>query len=126
MLNRIILALGALCLLGFGILMLIAPAAVLVGLGIILDTPEALTEIRAFYGGLEIAIGLALAFCLVQPGMLRQGLALSSLCYGTVALARAGGMLVDGSGGAFLWSALTLESVLCLVSLWALRRSAPN
>ncbi len=123
MLNRIILALAAVCLLGFGILMLIAPAGVLAGLGITLGTPEAVTEIRAFYGGLEIGLGLALGFCLIQPGMLRQGLALSSLCYGTVALARLVGMLVDGSGGTFLLSALALEIGLCVASGWALRRS---
>ena len=122
-LNRLILGLSAVGLLGFGLLMLIAPADLLASIGIALQSPEALTEIRAFYGGLEIGLGLALLFCLIQPGMLRQGLALSALCYGTVALCRAGGMLVDGSGGSFLTIALIFESALSLASVWAMRRS---
>jgi hypothetical protein len=123
MLNRLILGLSAAGLLGFGLLMLIAPAALLASIGIVLQSPEALSEIRAFYGGLEIGLGLALLFCLIQPGMLRQGLALSALCYGSVALCRAGAMLFDGSGGSFLYSALVLEATLCLASIWAMRRS---
>lgn len=124
MLNRLILALSAAGLLGFGVVMLVAPAGLLASIGIVLQTPEAITEIRAFYGGLEIGLGLALLFCLIQPGLLRPGLALSALCYGTVALCRFGGMLVDGSGGSFLYTALIFESVLCLASVWALRRTA--
>jgi hypothetical protein len=124
MLNRLILGLSAAGLLGFGLLMLIAPTSLLASIGIVLQSPEALTEIRAFYGGLEIGVGLALLFCLIQPGLLRPGLALSALCYGSVALCRVGAMLVDGSGGTYLLSALAFEGTLCLASVWAMRRIA--
>ncbi|MCB1627370.1 MAG: DUF4345 domain-containing protein [Xanthomonadales bacterium] len=118
---RLILALSALGLLGFGVWMLIAPQAILAAIGIALQSEAALTEIRAFYGGLEIGLGLALLFCLRSPGWLRPGLALSALCYGCVALCRAGGMLVDGSGGGFLLGALAFEASLCVACVWALR-----
>ena len=121
MLVKLTLALSALGLLGFGLAMLIAPAAMLAPVDLAVETAAAYTEIRVFYGGLEIALGLALFHCLRQPALHRQGLQLSALCYGCVALTRGSSMLIEGSGGAFLWSALTLESLLTLACLWALR-----
>lgn len=121
MFSRLVLAIAALGLLGFGVWMLIAPQAVLAEIGISLQGPAALTEIRAFYGGLEIGLGLALCFCLLVPGWQRPGLALAALCFGVVALSRGVGMLVDGSGGGFLVGALAFEAMVCIASLLALR-----
>lgn len=121
MFSRLVLAIAALGLLGFGVWMLIAPQAVLAMIGISLQGPAALTEIRAFYGGLEIGLGLALCFGLLVPGWQRPGLALAALCYGTVALSRGLGMLVDGSGGGFLFGALAFEATVCFASLLALQ-----
>lgn len=123
MLVKLILALSTLGLLGFGLAMTVAPAAMLAPVGLSLDTAAASTEIRAFYGGLEIGLGLALFYCLLRPALHRRGLQLSALCYGCVALVRALSMLIDGSGGAFLWTALSLETALTLACLAALPRT---
>jgi len=118
---KLTLAFSALGLLGFGIAMTIAPAQLLAPVGLAVDSGSALTEIRAFYGGLEVGLGSALLFCLLRPRLRRQGLQLSALCYGCVALVRAAGLIIDDSGGTFLWTALTLETVLAVASLAALR-----
>ena len=118
---KLTLALSALGLLGFGLAMTVAPAALLAPVGLVVESGAASTEIRAFYGGLEIGLGLALVYCLLRPSRHLQGLQLSALCYGCVALIRAAGMLIDDSGGAFLWGALAVETTLTLACLIALR-----
>ncbi len=121
---KLTLALATLGLLGFGVAMLIVPAQLLAPVGLEIEGGAAFTEIRAFYGGLEIGLGLALLFCLLRPALHRQGLQLSALCYGCVALTRAASMLLEGVGGVFLWVALGLETVLTVASLVAMRSLA--
>ena len=57
--------------------------------------PSALTEIRAFYGGLQIGIGLFLVWCLWVPNRTSQGLLLGDLAVGGAGLARMVGILLD-------------------------------
>lgn len=58
-------------------------------------TPGALTEIRAFYGGLQIGIGLFLLWCLRTPSRTFGGLLLVGLAVGGAGLARLFGILFD-------------------------------
>jgi hypothetical protein len=55
--------------------------------------PSALTEIRAFYGGLQFGIGLFLVWCLRTPSRTYQGLLLAGLAVGGAGLARMFGIL---------------------------------
>jgi uncharacterized membrane protein YedE/YeeE len=57
--------------------------------------PSALTEIRAFYGGLQFGIGLFLVWCLRTPSRTYQGLLLAGLAVGGTGLARIFGILFD-------------------------------
>ncbi len=121
---KLTLALSAFGLLAFGVAMTIAPEQLLTPLGLVFDSEAAITEIRAFYGGLELGLGAAILLCLLRPPLRRQGLQLSALCYGCVAVVRAYGLVVDGSSGTFLWVALAFETVLAVASVAALRTSS--
>ena len=58
-------------------------------------TPSALAEIRAFYGGLQLGIGLYLVWCLRLPDRTFQGLLLGGLAVGGAGIARTFGILFD-------------------------------
>jgi hypothetical protein len=119
--DKAALLVGGLGFLGFGLLMLIAPQAAMASLGLTVPDGVPTTEIRAFYGGLELALGGLLLTAMVQPDYRRGGLWLGAVSYGTVAVTRCLGMLIDSSGGNFLLGALTLEIVLAIWFALALR-----
>lgn len=118
------LLVGGLGFLGFGLLMSVAPQAAMASLGLTVPDGVPTTEIRAFYGGLELALGGLLLAAMVQPAYRRAGLWLGCISYGAVAATRALGMLIDGSGGGFLLGALAVEAALALWFALALRVSA--
>lgn len=103
----------------FGLALLLAPQAVMLQIGLVVPDGAPTTEIRAFYGGLELALAGWLLAALRQGNDRMPALLLGASCYGGVALTRAIGMLVDGSGGSFLWIALLVEAALAGLCLWA-------
>jgi hypothetical protein len=118
------LALGGLCFLGFGAVMLVAPQAAMADLGLIVPEGAPTTEIRSFYGGLELGLGALLVAALQKIQYRRAGLVLGCVAYGSIAGARALGMLIDRSSTGFLWAALAVEIALALLFLVALKRNA--
>jgi hypothetical protein len=120
LLARITLWLGGLGFLGFGLAFLIAPLETLGSVGIVLGGDLAATELRAFYGGLEVALGLLL-IAADLGGARRHGLILCFASYGGIGAARLLGIALAGSATPFLWFALATESVLALLSALALR-----
>jgi peptidoglycan/LPS O-acetylase OafA/YrhL len=121
MLAPIVIGLGSLGFLGFGIALLIEPQAVMASIGFVVPDGVPATEIRAFYGGAEIALGLLLAACLWRPERRRVGLQINAMVYGCIGLARVAGMLIDGSDSTFLRVALATELGLAGLSLLLLR-----
>ena len=118
----ILLWLSGLCFLGFGIAFLIAPVATLAAAGVMTEGAIAATELRAFYGGVEVALGLLIIACAVQPARWRDGLWLTLACYGAIGLTRLAGMAIDGSDSFFLRFAAATEVVFALASVYALWR----
>lgn len=117
---RIVLGLGALMYGVLGILFLLVPKRLEQKLGLRYDSPAAITEIRAFYGGLELGLALFMAYCIVQPAALRPGLwALVLVALGS-ALGRAYGLVVDGKSESFTVTYLIFEVVTGLLGLAAL------
>jgi hypothetical protein len=97
-LPTLVLALCAVGFLGFGVWLLLDPAA-LEKVGIGATSKVGTVELRAFYGGMEIGLGLFLAACLVKPEWRAAGLWLVLLSNGGAGLAR---LLAIGLGGAAL------------------------
>ena len=89
LLARITLWLGGLGFLGFGLAFLIDPVATLGAAGFGVTGDGAAAELRAFYGGVEIALGILLIACDLRPGRRRDGLLLSLASYGSIGAARA-------------------------------------
>jgi hypothetical protein len=117
------LALGGICFLGFGAVMLVSPQATMAHLGVMVPDGPATTEIRSFYGGLELGLGMLMLAALKKVQYRRAGLVLGAATYGSVAGARALGMLIDRSSSGFLWMALAVEIALVLLFLVALKRN---
>lgn len=121
--DTLALAIGGLGFLGFGAVMLVAPQAAMADLGLTLPDGVPTTEIRAFYGGLELGLGALLLAALRKVQYRRAGLVLGCVTYGSIAGARALAMLIDRSSSGFLWSALAIEAALSLFFLFALQRN---
>ena len=122
---RLTLWLGGLCFLGFGVASLLDPIGLLAAAGVVLGGDVAATEVRAFYGGLELGLG-SLLLMAERRGRLREGLWLVLASYGGIALGRSLGMLLAGQGSTFLWFALATELTLACAALWGLRRLGPH
>lgn len=123
MFGRALLWIAGLCFLGFGAAFLIAPLETLGATGIVLSGDLAATELRAFYGGLEVGLGLLLLAAARCPAYQRAGLWLCLASYGGIGLARLLGIALAGSGTPFLWFALATELGLAAAAGWLLGRS---
>ena len=83
--------------------------------------PVALTEFRAMYGGLELALGALLIWWGLRVAFVWSGLTLLTASAGGLLAARLIGVLADGSGGDYLLVAALYEFaalVLGGVGLW--------
>lgn len=118
---RVVVWISGLCLLGFGLAFLWAPLPTMAAAGLSLEGALAETELRAFYGGLEVALGILVCACAVRANRLRDGLVLSLAIYGGIGLARLAGMALSGADTTFLRFALATELGLAIAALVALR-----
>ena len=123
-LPRTILLLAGLLFLGFGAWMATEPEAL--GRFVRFDTtdPLTLTEVRAFYGGLEIGLGLFLLGCAALGRALRPALILVALVFGLTAAARIAGIVLDRPDNRTVYAFLAVEllgAVLGLVGAFAAR-----
>jgi hypothetical protein len=119
---RILLWLAGLGFIAFGVAFLVDPLGTLRATGIAIDGDLAATELRAFYGGLEVGLGGFLIATDLIAGMRRTGLLLCSASYGSIGLARLLGIALAGAGTPFLWFALATELTFGVLGLVAWRR----
>jgi len=119
-LSRLSLRLAALAFAGFGVALLARPALIAT-LGIELANPTAVTEIRAFYGGLELGLALFFALASTREAWLRPALFAQAAALGGTALARLAGVVLDGSAEPLLLLFGALEGVGALLAVLALR-----
>jgi hypothetical protein len=106
----------------FGFLYLFAPESMTDPTGFPALGPNALTDVRATYGGLQIGLGLFLLWAVREEVRVRPALVLQVLLIGAVALSRAFGIAVDGARSGVLVGALVTEISLTLLALVALGR----
>ena len=123
--SRILLAAQALILAGLGIAYFVRPEEMANLSGMLLMAPAAITDVRAYYGGLQIGLAAYLLRTLGRQEQMRGALMLLVLLYSSMALARMGGLWLDGGlQQTFNLTALLLEVVsagLCFVALRQLR-----
>lgn len=112
--------LGGLGFLGFAIAFLVAPDATLASAGMAMTGPGASDELRAFYGGAELALGGLIVMWALQPGRRRDALLLTFVSYAAIGGCRALGMALAGTTTSFLTFALATELTLAVLSGLAL------
>ena len=106
----------------FGLWYLIAPTGMTDPTGFGPLGPNALTDVRATYGGFQIGLGLFTLWAAADPARVRTGLVLQLLTIGAIGSCRLVGFAVDGSPNGFLVSAIVTETVLTALTLIALYR----
>jgi hypothetical protein len=117
------LYLSALAFGGFGTWLLLWPEA-MGALGLDLTTPAAVTEIRAFYGGLELGCAGFFLVAARRPAWHTPGLMLQATSLGGAALARLGGVMVDGTREPIVFGLMAAEAVGASIAVWLLWRTA--
>ena len=108
----------------FGFWYLLAPASLTDPTGFGPLGPNALTDVRATYGGFQIGSGLFLLWAAADPARVRVALVLQALTIGAIGSCRLVGIAIDGSPNGFLLSALASEITFTAIGLFALRRLA--
>ena len=109
----------------FGMVCFVAPAAMLRGFGIELSTPDALTEVRATYGGAQLGVAAFLAYSSRHESFFEPALLLFALLMGGFAASRIAGMLIDGATSPMTIGTIVLELAVAGSAVFALRRAAP-
>ncbi len=120
--SNVLLYLGGLGFLAFGLWLVVDPAGGLAGVDIGATSPAGLIELRAFYGGLELGLGAFLIACARKPEWQRAGLWLTALGNGGIGLTRIAGIAMAGVFTPFFAYALVWEIGFSLAALIALRR----
>jgi hypothetical protein len=106
----------------FGIWYLVAPTALTDPTGFGPLGPNALTDVRATYGGFQIGSGLFLLWSAGDAARMRAALVLQALTIGAIGSCRLVGFAIDGSPNGFLISAIVTEVTFTALALFALRR----
>jgi hypothetical protein len=109
---------------GFGVAFLVWPTLISWA-DVELTSSAARTEIRAFYGGLEIGMAVFFLLAALRPAWFRAGLILQALSLGGIALGRVFGLLVDRDLEPLLVMLITAETIGALIGLVALWRLGP-
>jgi len=120
-LDRVVLALSGAFVLLAGVACVVDPASFSQQAGLS-ATPSALTEIRAFYGGLQVGVGCFLIWCVRQRTLTFAGLLLVAFAVGGAGVARALGMLIDQAPTAFHLTNLAVEATTVALVAVALSR----
>lgn len=90
--HAVILLLNAAAFGFFGLKWLFSPAAMAGPLGILLTNADAVTDAQAVYGGLELGLGIFLAYCASKPAHRQIGLLAATLALGGLGLSRLAGV----------------------------------
>ncbi|WP_447589061.1 DUF4345 domain-containing protein [Aquipseudomonas campi] len=96
LLARIVLIVQAVFLAVAGLAYFIWPQEMANLSGMLLMEPAAITDVRAYYGALQIALALYLVLALLRVDLLRPALTLLVLLYSALALGRIAGLYLDG------------------------------
>ena len=106
----------------FGVWYLIAPATWTDPTGFGPLGPNALTDVRATYGGFQIGLGVFTLWTALDAARVRTGILVQLLTIGAIASCRVVGFAIDGSPNGFLISAITTEITFTALALIALVR----
>lgn len=119
MFARVLLLVAAAMFGGLGAFLLLAPDKLEEWLGIVAGGPQARTELRAFYGGLEIGLAAFLAVAAWRVSYTSAACLLLVMINGGPAIARVIGFAIDGSANTKLVGFLAIEIGFAVLGTWA-------
>ena len=123
---RIFLGLSALLWLPYGLYCFIAPEFLATdgSAGVVAATATGSAELRAMYGGLQVAIGVLVGLAVFRPALVQPALLTTAFLTTGLGTARLTGALIDGGFSAYTWGGLGFEIVSACVAWWLLSRGA--
>lgn len=127
-LARFFLLLNAVLHLYYGVVFALHPQEMMARLSLTATSAAGITEMRAFHGGLMLALGGLFLWAALDRRWLLPGLVLMLVTYLGAVVTRSVGMLLDGTGDALIRDILLIETLaLCLsiLGLWLVRRRRP-
>ena len=120
--QRGVLLFSALIWLPYGVYCFVQPGMLEDAAGLVATTPTATTELRAMYGGLQMAIGALAAAALFRERLVPGALLTLVFLTGGLAATRLTGFLIDGGWSSYTAGGLGFEIVSCGLGLVALGR----
>ena len=121
MFAKVVLVVFGLSFLAFGGWALFAPSSLAGLINFGLENSAAVTEIRAFYGGLEIGFAGFLLAAAFKDELTSAALLALAAVSGGIALARIAGLIVDASGSTLMYGALAFEFTGAVLAILARR-----
>jgi hypothetical protein len=118
LITKIFLGLVGLAFLNVAIQAFINPQAVMDFVEVALNNISAKNSIRAYYGGVNLAIALFLIYGAFK--MQKEALIIASLYSGGFVIGRIYSIMAEGMPSKFILTWLCIEGVLTIVSLWLL------
>ena len=119
---RIILTITGLVFFVHGLVCFIHPATIGIESGLAMPTPSAITEVRAEYGGLPMALGLFFVAAALQKIEIRTGLIVMLTVLTGYATARIAAVAITGEIDTYNTAAILYEVTTALLAAWALTR----
>ena len=124
MATRIFLALSALLWLPYGVYCFAQPGSLAEAAGVAFQSPTGSTELRAMYGGLQIAIGALAGLAALRSALARSALLAIAFLTAGLGSARLLGVALDGGFSSYTAMGLGFEFTSAVVALVLLRRAA--
>ncbi len=113
---------GGVSLVALGLVFFFAPEALTALVGVTFSLPDASTDIRGFYGGMEVALGALMVAAAWRANDIRPALWLLLAIGGGNAVGRFYGWFVDSSFGSTQVALISMELTSVAVALAGLRR----
>jgi hypothetical protein len=113
---RVFLALSALLWLPYGLWCFFDPGFLAGAAGVAFQSPTGSTELRAMYGGLQAALGALAVAGALRAGLRRPALVTLGFLASGLALARLGGVALDGPPSAYTLAGLGIEITTAVLS----------
>ena len=119
---RTYLIIAGLMWVAYGLYLLAAPQALAPTAGVAATSVTGLIELRAMYGGLEIAVGAFALAAAWLPAMLRSGLLAMGLACAGLGITRLLSATAAGEFSSYTRQGLALELTLTALALWLFLR----
>ena len=117
---KLVLAVSAGIHLYFGLVFMLSPEAMMASLSIAATSPDGLTEMRTFYGGLMFAMGCFFALGIVDSTVTRAALLMMVLTYFAAVVVRSYGFAQSTPESNILWNIFYVEIAGLIGGLFAL------